>query len=275
MSHLSGAAAAVVAILLLAAPAAHAQAPLTGAQIIARVNALRASVGLPADIQENTEWSQDCSEHNNWMQLNDDIEHDEASSSPGYTADGAWAAMNSVLAQGGNWREGNPFADAPTHMIQLLNPNLRTAGASDDYGSSCFTTWPGIASPARGRIYTLPRRGGKIVPRQFAFEDPYSPQERVGISGDATTGPYLVVWSAYDHIAGGSLTDGDGTPIPAKAIDNDDVEGAAGVGNGWLLPVRPLKPLTRYRATVVFANGSRRVRYSWTFTTKRDVPDDE
>ena len=59
---------------------------------------MRASVGLPANIQENTEWSDDCAQHNNWMQLNDDVEHDEASGSPGYTADGAWAAMNSVLA---------------------------------------------------------------------------------------------------------------------------------------------------------------------------------
>jgi hypothetical protein len=272
MLRFSGAATAVVAFSVLPAVAS-AQTALTGSQVITRVNALRSSIGLPAGIQENPDWSSSCSQHNHWMQLNDDVEHDEATDSPGYTADGAWAAANSVLAEGGSWREGNPFADAPQHLIQLLNPNLHTAGASDDYGSSCVTTWPGTGPPGP-RIWTVPRRGGKIVPRQNAFEAPYTPQERVGISGEATTGPYLYVWSPDERIAGGSLSGPDG-PVAVKAIDNEDVEGAAGPGNGWLLPVRPLKPLTRYRATVVLADGDRRVRYSWTFTTKRNPPPDD
>src|SRR4051795_12479599 len=99
MSRISGAAVMVVALLLLPA-AAYAQAALTGPQIIGRVNKLRAAVGLPGDVVERPGWSQACAEHNHWMQLNDDIEHDEASGSAGYTADGAWAAANSVLAQG-------------------------------------------------------------------------------------------------------------------------------------------------------------------------------
>ena len=52
-------------------------------------------------------------------------------------------------------------------------------------------------------------------------------------------------------------------------IDNAKVDGLAGEGNGWLLPVKPLRPRTTYRASVVLAEGARRVTYSWTFTTKR------
>jgi hypothetical protein len=251
-----------------ALPSVAAAAPLAGPSIIKRLNAERSRLGLPARVREVPEWSARCALHNRWMALNGLAQHNEIEGTAGYSEGGRWAGMNSVLAEGTDWRHGNPWTAAPIHLIQLLDPDLRRAGASDAYEASCVTTWPGMKESSAERVWTVPRDGGRVAVSERAFEAPFTPQERVGITADETTGPYLYVWSdGLGELVRGSLTGPGPRAVAVKVIDDADVDGAAGIGNGWLLPVRPLKARTRYTATVTLAGDAEDLTYSWAFTT--------
>lgn len=314
MQRLAAALVGALAVALTAAGVAAAQ-PLSGAAILKRLNAERARLGMYAHVHEVRAWSEKCSRHNRWMRLNHILSHYEIPGTKGYSRGGNWAGSKSVLSYDDSWASGNPWADAPLHLIQVLNPDLRRTGVSDAFGSSCMTTWPGIdgsvnskplGTPLEDHVWTLPRDGGRISRSQRALELPFTPQQKVGIRAGALTGPYLYVWATSDQlrsedaqgrpdpitgelllppeahrrplavIAGGSVVGPDGRRVRTKAIDNQKVDGLAGAGNGWLLPVRPLKPRTRYRATVVLRTAERepwedgedrRVTHTWTFTT--------
>jgi hypothetical protein len=254
---------AVLAGLLAFPSAVAAKPPLPPPSIVKRLNAERSRLGLPARVQEVPEWSERCTAHNRWMAVNS-IAHDEPDGSQDYSEAGDWAGMNSVLAQGTSWRDGNPWDDAPLHLTQLLDPDLRRVGASDEYDASCVTTWPGMQEGSVRRVWTVPRDGGRIASSERAFEYPFTPGERVGLAADALTGPYLYVWSdGLRELTGGRLTSG-GRSVRVEVIDDLDVDGFAGMGNGWLLPVRPLKPRTRYTASVEFDGD---YTYTWSFTT--------
>ncbi len=95
------------------------------------VNTYRAQSGL-APVTENPWWSAGARNHSCWMLLND-IAHDEAPGTPGYTADGDQAGNNGNVAVSSNgsatarshidlWMTG------PFHAIGLLRSSLTTAG---------------------------------------------------------------------------------------------------------------------------------------------------
>jgi hypothetical protein len=255
--------AAVLAGAVALPSVAAAAPPLSPRLIVKRLNAERARLGLPARVQEVPEWSDRCTAHNRWMAANS-ISHDEPPGSEDYSEAGEWAGANSVLAQGTSWREGNPWVDAPLHLIQLLDPDLRRAGASDAFEGSCVTTWPGMRAGSTRRVWTVPRDGGRVAVSERAFELPFTPGERVGLAADALTGPYLYVWSdGLRELTAGRLTM-TGRSVRVALIDDLDVDGLAGTGNGWLLPLHPLKPRTRYTATVEFDDEH---TYTWSFTT--------
>jgi hypothetical protein len=246
---------------------ATAAPPLSPRSIVKRLNAERTRAGLPARVTEVPGWSARCAAHNRWMSANE-IAHDEAPGTEDYSEAGDWAGTHSVLAQGTSWREGNPWADAPLHLTQLLDPDLRRVGASDAFGASCVTTWPGMRPGQARRIWTVPRNGGRAPVSQHAWEAPFTPQERVGIPAEQVTGPYLYVWSdGFEELVDGWLLGPDESVVETKVIDNADVAGTAGVGNGWLLPVEPLQADTRYTATVILHGPDGEFSRSWSFTT--------
>ena len=147
--------AAVLAGAVALPGVAVAAPPLSPRAIVKRLNAERSRLGLPARVQEVPEWSQRCAAHNRWMAVNT-IAHGESPGSEDFSEAGDWAGSNSVLALGTTWRDGNPWTDAPLHLMQLFDPGLRRVGASDAFGASCVTTWPGIRAGAARRVWTVP-----------------------------------------------------------------------------------------------------------------------
>lgn len=159
-------------------------------------------------------------------------------------------------------------------------------------------------------VLTFPTDGGVAPFGQIAREVPFTPQQKVGLRSSRPTGPYLYVWAYTDRIvypddfemivgwdettgepiwnplvaaekaeleriAGGSLVGPGGRRVPVKVIDDADVDDYVGAGNGWLLPIKPLKPRTMYKATVILDTGAevtdpaqiRQVTHTWTFRT--------
>src|SRR4051812_1062558 len=92
---------------VLAAPRAFA---IPSAEAIARVNALRAMNGIPADVLEDPALSAGCQAHAHYAAVNRGFDahapHNEVASKPGYSAQGDDAASHSVLASAG-WRDPN------------------------------------------------------------------------------------------------------------------------------------------------------------------------
>ena len=263
--------AAAVAMLLPQA----ASASLSPSQIVAKLNQERAALGIPA-VKLNRSRAKACRAHDSYMRRNRQLTHFEVRGRPGYSAAGDRAAKMSVLAgPRAGWNLHNPWRNAPIHLAQVLNPGLRATGAFDSHGYSCLYTYPVSRprSPA-DKIWTLPADGGRVVRAQTAFEAPYPPQQTVGIRGGKTTGPYLYVWSAgssalapLTRLVSGSLSGPDGL-VATKVIDSSLLHGLAQAGNGWLLPISPLRAGATYHATITIAAGlgGRKITHSWTFT---------
>ena len=286
-----------------AVPAAAGERPLSTDAIIVKLNRERAALGMVPLVTEDARRTQGCRLHNRWMRINRTVAHGETPGTRGFTELGNEAGMSSVLSDDPRgWHFINPWINAPIHLSQVYNPGLRTTGAADSDGHSCMSTWPGIdtANIAPGdAVWTFPAEGGLTPYAQLAFESPYTPQQQVGIRATTVTGPYLYVWSrsletqpvGYDpsgnpvypeggyqaplgRLVRGSLTGPGGRAVPAVVIDNAEVDNYIAPGNGWLLPIRPLKPRTTYTATVVLAPDARaypasqrEYTHTWTFRT--------
>src|SRR4051794_31539500 len=150
-------------------------------------------------VKLSSTYTKGCRLHNRWQQLNNTVAHDEGRGTRGYTALGDKTGNLSVLAFGeGGWRKGDPWRNAPFHLMLVYRPRLRSTGAYDSYNRSCLTTNAGVAAPkasADDAFYTYPADGGSAPYSQVAFESPPTPQQAVGISATAATGPNIAVWA--------------------------------------------------------------------------------
>src|SRR4051794_13155738 len=267
-----------VLVLLLALAAA---APVRGAALES-LNNQRTANGIPAGIVERADWSSACAKHDNYMAQNNELTHTEDSSKPGYTADGAWAGQNSVLAQGSSWADANPFETAPIHLMQLLAPRLSELGQDESQGYVCDTTWPGMnrARPAAPVIYTYPGDGRTDVrASEVAYESPFVPGDFVGLPAGTRTGPHLYVladgpWDNADaKITAASLTGPDG-PVDVKWVDNTtDTIGPYLPTGGIVIPSAPLRRgNVGYTASVTVAIDDTSTTHTWSFTTVANAP---
>jgi hypothetical protein len=204
---------AVAVVLAIGSPMASGARSValqqTSSQIIAELNALRAANGLPK-VAQNRVWDKACHLHDLYMSDNSVETHDEQRGRSGYTAAGAFAGRNADLALT-SWSDGNPWASAPLHLVQLMSPALRDVGAyqyTDPGGRTwtCMTTWPGYAEGKilRSRaqqMYTYPGNGQHGVPTAtVAYEAPVVPNGWVGLPttdngyrGDVT-GPFIYLY---------------------------------------------------------------------------------
>ena len=265
----------------LALPAAASAA--TPSEVLAALNAARAADGLPAGVVEAPEWSAACARHNDYRAANGGaaVGHDEQPGRPGYSPEGDLAGNSAVLA-GTSWSAGNPYADAPLHLMRLMDPRLVSAGVDDRDGLSCTTVTVGLAPPAADDVvYTVPGDGRAGVPAsQVAYEAPFVPGDLLRLPAGTRTGPHLLVLAdgpfARDNAT--RVTDvrlaGPLGPVEVRWIDDADPRVGPYIPPGGIaVPVEPLVPGSVYRATAtVVGDGGVRLRRTWSFRTAGTAP---
>jgi hypothetical protein len=269
--------AALATAAMLCAPAAPAD--LSSSEIIGQLSAQREANGIPGGLVENTEWSAGCAKHNYYGAQTGELRHSEDPGSPFYSEAGDFAAENSVLAFGSSWSQGNPWEQAPIHLIQMLAPQLSQLGAAENDNHNCATTWPGYERPDPDSLtaFSYPGDGvSGVVPAERAAESPFVPGDFVGLPEGTTTGRYLMAFlsgvepvDASDVTAKATLSNGAG-PVELRVIDSTspDIGGYMPQPSAFLIPVQPLEPFTRYQAEVVWAmEGKELFRQQFAFTT--------
>ena len=170
---------------------------ISSAEIVQRLSRQREANGIPGGLIEQADWSAGCAKHNYYGAQTGELSHSEDPSSPYYTAEGSWAAENSVLASGSSWSQGNPWEEAPIHLIQLLAPQLSEMGAAENDNHNCATTWPGYHRPEPAGLiaYSYPGNGVTgVVPTERAAESPFVPGDQVGLPAGTATGRHLLVY---------------------------------------------------------------------------------
>lgn len=244
-------------------------------------NQERRSYGLPGAIVLSQRWSVQCAAHDGYERDNHVLSHPENPRLRGASAGGAWAGLHSVLAEGLVWtRTQNPWFTAPIHLIQLLSPSLSVMGIDDSGGFQCATTWPGmlgVPAHAHDEIFTYPGPGERgVPPAEDAEEYPFVPGQFVGVPEGTTAGRELFVYlnqvgvpgQASVKILHARLT-AHGRPVRLRWVDNSTRTVGPYLSGGILIPVKPLRGLTRYTASVTVRDGSGTLSHRWSFTTAR------
>ncbi|HTI33754.1 MAG TPA: hypothetical protein VL422_08775 [Miltoncostaea sp.] len=274
-------AAALGAAVVLALPAVALAA--TPAEVLRALNAERAANGIPADVREAPEQSAGCALHNDYRAANGGaaVGHDEDPSRPGYTPEGDQAGNSAVLA-GTSWSAGDPYADAPIHLMRLMDPRLQRAGVDDRPGLSCTTVTSGLGPPGPDdAVFTVPGDGRSAVPvAQVAEEAPFVPGDLLRLPAGTRTGPHLLVLAdgpfARDgetRVADVRLT-GPLGPVEVRWVDDADPRIGPYIPPGGIaVPVEPLIPGSAYRATATVAGvGGVRLTRAWSFRTAGTAP---
>ncbi len=277
-----GAAAAATALALALPAAAAAQAGTSPAEAIAALNAQRAAHGIPADLVENPDYSLGCRQHMAYEAINGRspaAPHAEDPARPGYTALGDQAARSSVLGgPSSSWAPGNPWEDAPIHLMDTLAPALAQTG----WAPGCLWTAPTVPRPSPDdvKVFTYPGPGSSIHPGHAASERPFVPGDFVGLPQGTLTGPHIMVMpfgqvpgldageaTGPTRIVAASLTGPDGL-VEVRTVDQTTGALGAYLEGGILIPVAPLRPAARYTArAALLYGGIHPLDVSWSFRT--------
>jgi hypothetical protein len=261
--------------MLLAAGAA----AISGPEIVQRLSQQREANGIPGGLVERSDWSADCAKHNYYGAQTGELRHSEDPSSPYYSAEGNWAAENSVLASGASWSQGNPWEEAPIHLIQMLAPQLSEIGAAENDNHNCATTWPGYQRPEPAVLtaYSYPGNGvSGVVPTERAAESPTVPGAQVGLPEGTVTGRYLMVYLAgvepsdVPDVTVAATLAGGGSAVDLRVVDstNEEIGGYMPQPSAFLIPAQPLKPQTAYQADVKWStDGGQLFEQRFAFTT--------
>jgi hypothetical protein len=252
---------------------------ISGPEIVQRLSQQREANGIPGGLVERPDWSAGCAKHNYYGSQTGELRHSEDPTNRYYSAEGNWAAENSVLASGASWSQGNPWEDAPIHLIQMLAPQLSEMGAAENNNYNCATTFPGYQRPEPSGLtaYSYPGNGvSGVVPAEDAAESPLVPGDRVGLPEGATTGRYLLAYlsgidpsDAPDVTATATLAVA-GAPVDLRVVDSTDEEvgGYMPQPSAFLIPAQPLKPQTAYQADVRWSmEGAELFDQRFSFTT--------
>jgi len=265
--------------LVCALPTPAGATAISGPEIVQKLSQQREANGIPGGLVERPDWSADCAKHNYYGAQTGELQHSEDPSSPYYSAEGNWAAENSVLSSGASWSHGNPWEEAPIHLIQMLAPQLSEMGAAENDNHDCATTWPGYhrPEPASLTAYSYPGNGvSGVVPTERASESPTIPGNQVGLPEGTVTGRYLLAYltgidpsDGPDVTAAATLSAG-GTAVDLRVVDstNEEIGGYMPQPSAFLIPAQPLKPQTAYQADVSWSmEGAVLLDQRFSFTT--------
>jgi hypothetical protein len=238
----------------------------------------RARDRLPAHVVENPRWSQECAAHDEYEAASGVLQVGEDPTGAGASVGGAWAGLNSDLAEGQWTRAATPWENAPIHLLALLAPSLSVTGIDDSGTFQCAITFPGMVRRWRGAdaITTVPAAGARNVPgSELARESPFTTVQFVGLPAARATGRELFVYLNRHgqigqepvRILAASLTQA-GRQVAVRWVDSGTRTVGAYLAGGILIPVDPLRPHTTYRARVSVDDGARTLTRSWSFTTR-------
>ncbi|MBE2314476.1 CAP domain-containing protein [Solirubrobacter sp. CPCC 204708] len=176
----------VFAALVWAAPA-HA---ISSADAIARINVLRTDSGLPP-LVEDPALTAGCQAHARYMALNGgwdaDDAHDQTPGRPGYSAAGADAARQSVLAGPTGWADPHPWAASPTHLRKVMDPELERSGYGEHDGWMCLQVLKAPRPDLMGRVFTFPGPRATLTdPRTLVV---FTPGADVSFGAPRLSGP--------------------------------------------------------------------------------------
>jgi hypothetical protein len=248
------------------------------ARALRLLNAERVRDGLPAGVELNPRWSAECAAHDAYETDNDVLEPSEDPAATGFSTGGAWAGLNSVLAQGQWTAAGTPWEEAPVHLLALLAPSLSVTGIDDTGSLQCAVTFPGmLRAPVKAdAISTVPEAGAENVPAsETARESPFTPVQFAGLPANRPTGRELFVYLNRAGVTGqapvtivrATLSD-DGEAVPVRWVDTTTRTLGPYLAGGIVIPIDPLKAATTYRATVAVRDGARTLTRGWSFTTR-------
>lgn len=238
----------------------------------------RARDGLPAAVALNSRWSQECAAHDAYEAAGGVLQSAEDPTAADASPGGAWAGLNSDLAEA-DWSSGHsPWEQAPIHLLALLAPSLTVTGIDDTGTLQCAVTFPGMLRSWSGpdAVTTVPARSATdVVPAELAREAPFTPVQFVGLPTSRRTGRELFVYlnrtgrigQAPVQILHASLRAGARTAA-VRWIDSTTRTVGPYLAGGILIPLHPLAPRTRYRASVTVQDGARTLTHGWWFTTR-------
>ena len=258
----------------------------TPAQAFNDLNVWRAQAGEPRVLRFTSAYDTGCELHDNYMNLLGRLTHPEVAGRPGYTAGGADAGPNSVLAE----PEGLPEAtwvDAVYHRMGVLQPRLRVSGFAATDGYVCLRVGgPAVDNSAAARtanltLYPWPPDGATDQPVTFGHAVGETPSPLTDARGASSLGLLLSVdvngpWSDYrapqSKVTTASLVSADGVSVPLAISDSSAPNGGY-LSGGFALLARPaLTPGTRYTAHAVGKVTAEGIAYpfdfTWHFTTK-------
>jgi hypothetical protein len=263
--------------------ASPAKADLTAAEIVHLLSLQREANGIPGGLSERPDWSAGCDKHNYYEAQTGQFGHSEDPSSPYYSEEGDLAAHSSVIAYGSSWSAGNPWEEAPIHLLQMLAPQMSETGAAESYGRNCLTTWPGYKrpSPATLAAYSYPGNGVTgVVPTEYAAESPFIPGDFVGLPEGTVTGRYLLAYlsgpfgfAEATKITATATLFGPAGPVDLRTIDSTspDIGAFMPPPSAFVIPVQPLQPLSGYQAVVKWSlAGAPLFEQHFLFTTGTD-----
>ncbi len=244
---------------------------------LAALNAQRRRDGVPADVVLNPRWSQECAAHDDYEAANGVLQSAEDPTANDASPGGAWAGLNSDLAEGRWTRAATPWANAPIHLLALLAPSLSVTGIDDSPTLQCAVTFPGMLGrwTSPDAITTVPGPGETgIATSELARETPFTPVQFVGLRATRRTGRELFVYLNRDgelgqapvRILHATLQAG-GRTVPVRWVDSATRTIGSYLAGGIIIPPAPLRPATRYRARVVVRDGARTLTRAWSFVT--------
>jgi Carboxypeptidase regulatory-like domain len=248
------------------------------ARDLRRLDAERAADGLPAGLTLARRWSAECAAHDDYERDNGVLTSTENPDSPGASVGGAWAGLNSDLAESRWTQTANPWEDAPIHLLALLAPSLSVVGIDDSNGYQCAATYPGLvrAPTTTDRISTYPADGAeRVAPSEQARESPFVPGQFVGIPSGRTAGRELFVYLNLAHQTGQApvhvlaaklATRGDSVAL--RWVDSQTPTVGRYLPGAILIPVKSLRNRTRYTASVSVQDRSATLTRRWSFTTR-------